>query len=57
MSEAEERPVMAALRLFADPVGLNPTGRPRKPSARRRRRVERALEQDLKGTQWERKTD
>lgn len=53
MSEAEERPVMAALRLFADPVGLNPTGRPRKPSARRRRRVERALEQDLKGTQWE----
>lgn len=44
---------MAALRLFADPVGLNPKERPRKPSARRRRRVERALEQDLKGTQWE----
>lgn len=36
-----------------DTVGLNPTGRERKSSARSRGKAERRLERDLEGSQYE----
>lgn len=36
-----------------DTVGDNPTGRPRKASAGRRRKVARKLDRDLRGTPYE----
>jgi hypothetical protein len=37
-----------------DMVGRNPTGRERRPSAGQRRKAARRLEQDLKGSKYER---
>jgi hypothetical protein len=39
-----------------DPVGQNPTGRPRRSSAGSRRKAEQKMERDLGGTRWGRKT-
>lgn len=38
-----------------DPVGQNPTGRPRKSSAGERRQEATKLERELSGTRWGRK--
>lgn len=38
-----------------DPVGQNPTGRPRKASAGQRAKAERKSDRDLQGTRWEKK--
>lgn len=37
-----------------DMVGQNPTGRPRRSSAGQRRKADRRLERDLRGTRWDR---
>ncbi len=36
-----------------DPVGQNPTGRPRKSSAGKRRQEKRKMDRTLKNTQWD----
>lgn len=36
-----------------DPVGQNPTGRPRKSSAGSRRKAVRKMDRNLKNTKWE----
>jgi hypothetical protein len=36
-----------------DPVGQNPTGRPRKSSSKKRRQAANKMDRDLKDTEWE----
>lgn len=38
-----------------DKVGKNPTGRPTKSSAGKRRQVQRKVDKDLEGTRWGKK--
>ncbi|AZF95849.1 hypothetical protein SEA_OLICIOUS_62 [Streptomyces phage Olicious] len=38
-----------------DKVGQNPTGRPTKSSAGKRRQVQRKVDKDLEGSRWDKK--